>query len=120
MIYFIFDSNARFFEVTTDKNFALRLAKKLKGYILKTSTEKRKGEVVGVAKGPRRLDYLFDWLRRVGLPLSRWHIGTNFCPKCHMHFSEWFWWPEIGDYCLPCFQDYEELYARHVSEETTQ
>lgn len=25
------------------------------------------------------------------------------CPKCKRKFSDWFFWPGMGNYCFPCY-----------------
>lgn len=39
-----------------------------------------------------------------------WHFGT--CPDCALRYSEWYYWPGIGEYCFPCAADDLERESR--------
>lgn len=50
-----------------------------------------------------RLRHLWHAIRR--------RLWPNNYPRCGLHFSEWFFWPGIGDYCWPCYRDTGVVYS---------
>ena len=39
-------------------------------------------------------------------------LWPNHCPRCGRRFSEWFFWPSVGDYWWPCYDATGKIFAR--------
>ncbi len=41
-----------------------------------------------------------------------WNPPKDVCPNCGLPFSDWFFWPGIGDYCWPCYNKTGEIFTK--------